>query len=177
MPGSSAAAVRPQARIHTYTTTNNTIPIPVRRHRRRRLRRAILPFAGRQLARCTTVPHVRRRRRSWIVSIASLCSGGRRNLLSDSSSLSPLSVPWGKAERKQRCHPSHTHGTLERHLFALYPYPLINLVRPLSPTYPALASPSPAPSCPSRVQVKPQSKPSLLPPARRVSHHRYAQTV
>ena len=53
----------------------------------------------------------------------------------------------------------------------------VNLVRLLFPTYPALASPYPAPTCPSRVQVKLQSKPSLLPPTRQVYHHRYAQTA
>ena len=61
--------------------------------------------------------------------------------------------------------------------FPLVPTSTINLVQLLSPTYPALAFPSPAPSYPSRAQVKPQSKSSLLPRARQVFHHTFAQTV
>jgi hypothetical protein len=184
MPGSGAIGL-PRARIHTHTPNTNTNPTPVRRHHHRRhMPRAILTLAGRQLAaHLATTRHVRAGKRSWTVSIASLGLGGHCSL-SDSSSLSLLLALWGKVDRKQICHPFHTRqlqwNTRVASLYSPFlpvPVSTVNLVRPLSPAYPALVSPSPAPSYPSRVQVKPQSKPSLLPRARQVSHHIFAQTA
>jgi hypothetical protein len=160
-----------------YTNTNPTL---VRRHRHRHMPRAILTLAGRQLAAdLTTARHIRAgKSRSWIVSIASLGLGGQCSL-SDFSSLSLSSALWGEVE--QKCHPFHVKLQRNTRVASLYSRFLpvlvssINLVRPLSPAYPALASP--APTYPSRVQVKPQSKSSLLPPARQVSHHTFAQTA
>lgn len=183
MPGSAVIAL-PRARIHTYTI--NTKPTLVRRHRRRHIPRAILTLAGRQLAaHLTTARHVRTRKRwSWTASIASLGLEGQCSL-SDSSSPLLSSALWGKVEREQIFHPLHTRqllwDTRTASLYSLFlslvPVSTINLFRPLSPAYPALASPYPAPTFPSRVQVKPQSKASLLPRARQDSHHIFVQTV
>jgi len=180
MPGSAAIGL-PRARIHIYTNTNPTL---VRSLRHRHIPRAILTLAGRQLAaHLTTARHVRTgKRRSWTVSIVSRGLGGQCSL-SGSSSLSLSLALWGKDERKQLCHPFHTRqlqsNTRVASLYSLFPVPVstINLVRPLSPPYPALASPSPASTYPSRVQVIPPSKPFLLPRARQVSHQKFAQTA